>query len=56
MNNLVYLAEAKTADHDGMFGAIVVIDGVGDFPVERLEGLVYALIELWGKLPERIAG
>jgi hypothetical protein len=56
MSSLVYLAEAKTADRDGKFGPIVVIDGVGDFPVARLESVVSALIELQGKLPERVSG
>jgi hypothetical protein len=56
MNTLVYLAIAKSADNDGVFGKLVVIDGVGNFPIEQLDKVVSALIELQGQLPHRIAG
>ena len=53
-SSLAYLAEAKTAGRHGKFGPIVVIDGIGDFPVKQLDHVVSALLELQGKLPERV--
>src|SRR4051795_6285499 len=56
MNNLAYLAKAKTADRDGKFGPIVVIHGVGDFPAKQLEDVISALINLHGNLPAAVSG
>jgi hypothetical protein len=55
-SSLAYLAEAKTADRDGKFGPIVVIDGVGDFPAKQLEDVISALINLHGNLPATVSG
>jgi hypothetical protein len=46
MSDIAYIKRGKEAAADGFFEPIVVIDGVGDFPAERLDEVVRALVDL----------
>ena len=52
MNKVAWFTISKEADDDGVFSPIVVIDGVGDFPAERLDEVARALFELQREVKE----
>ena len=54
MSRVAWFTISKTANSDGLFAPIVVIDGVGEFPAERLDEVVRALVELQKETRQKI--